>query len=597
MSPIGSPDELENIIRNRELSPVFQPIADLDRAELIGFEALIRGPADSALHSPVMLFETADRCNLLSELEYACIEVICAQFQRLALPGKLFLNISPISLVEKKYRQDMCSRLLRQHDLSPERIVIELSEAYPLDDYTHIRSATQDYRELGFEIAVDDLGAGYAGLRAWAELRPNYVKIDRHFIENIDGDDVKREFVRSIQEIGNNLGCKVVAEGIETQAELHTLQAIGIRIGQGYLLGRPQPVPNLSLPLSCQTARPSAGHNRRYQRGETVAALVQHVPALTPHTPAEQVVQQFQQQPSLRSIPIVEQDRPVGMVARQDLMEVFSRSYSRELHGRKPIWHLMNDAPVLVEHTARLDEASRRITRDADAELIQDFIITEEGRYAGIGHTRALLTRITEQQILSARHCNPLTQLPGSVPINEYIEQLLAEGAEFAAVYCDLNHFKPYNDVYGYSRGDRVIARVADLARDVAHPESDFVGHIGGDDFVLIMQSGDWRLRLERLLSQFEASVHVFHSNETLRLGGFWSQDRRGNREFFPRLSLAIGVALPDSSRCDSYHDVSAMMAAAKNMAKRQPGSHLFVCQRRGPSDTQPDTEAHAASA
>jgi GGDEF domain-containing protein len=211
-----------------------------------------------------------------------------------------------------------------------------------------------------------------------------------------------------------------------------------------------------------------------------------------------------------------------------------------------------------------------------------------------------LLRRITDLQVRAARHANPLTLLPGNVPVYECIDDLLRRAATFAVAYCDIDHFKPFNDVYGYSRGDEVIKRLAELAVAHCDGERDLVGHIGGDDFVLVMASADWRTRCEQLLRAFHGEVAGFYSARDRAAGGLWSEDRRGQAQFFPLLSLSIGVVLPDPARCRSHHDVAVLAAEAKHQAKLRRGDGaagaLYVDRRRGPDGTPAATEAPPAA-
>ena len=232
-------DELEYILRYRVLQTLYQPLIDSVSSQVYGYEALTRGPSNSALHAPLPLIQAATQAGRLFELDLVCREQAIRRFQELELPGKLFLNVNPLSLMEPTFRPGETLRLLSEVGLSPERVVIEITEQQPLDDYGVLKSAVAHYTEAGFEIAIDDLGAGYAGLRLWSELRPTYVKIDHHFIENISGDRVKREFVRSIGEMATRLECQVVAEGIETEEDYQTVQRLGVRLHQGYHLARP----------------------------------------------------------------------------------------------------------------------------------------------------------------------------------------------------------------------------------------------------------------------------------------------------------------------------------------------------------------------
>ena len=232
-------DELDYILRYRVIQTLYQPLIESDTAQVYGYEALTRGPSNSALHAPLPLIQAATQTGRLFELDLVCRELAIRRFQELGLPGRLFLNVNPLSLMEPTFRPGETLRLLSEVKLPPERVVIEITEQQPLDDYDVLKAAVAHYTEGGFEIAIDDLGAGYAGLRLWSELRPSYVKIDHHFIENISTDNVKREFVRSIGGMATRLGCRVVAEGIETAEDYAVVQSLGVRLHQGYHLARP----------------------------------------------------------------------------------------------------------------------------------------------------------------------------------------------------------------------------------------------------------------------------------------------------------------------------------------------------------------------
>ncbi|WP_331280870.1 EAL domain-containing protein [Litchfieldella xinjiangensis] len=176
---------LDAIFEKDLLTPLFQPIVDAGNRTLFGYEALIRGPSDSPLHSPLTLFDAAARHGRLVDLDLLCRRLAITRFVSLDLPGCLFLNVLPNTIVERDFREGLTLRYLEQAGLAPQRVVIELTEHTPIHDYALMRQAVAHYRQMGFKVALDDLGAGYSGLRHWAELRPDFVKIDRHFIQNI----------------------------------------------------------------------------------------------------------------------------------------------------------------------------------------------------------------------------------------------------------------------------------------------------------------------------------------------------------------------------------------------------------------------------
>ncbi|MFC6670110.1 diguanylate cyclase domain-containing protein [Marinobacterium aestuariivivens] len=124
---------------------------------------------------------------------------------------------------------------------------------------------------------------------------------------------------------------------------------------------------------------------------------------------------------------------------------------------KKPVSRLLSTDFIAVDQSLSLEEVSRRVTGQGEQDLQQDFVITQDGTYLGMGHLRDLLRGITELKIRTARYANPLTLLPGNVPINEELDRLLDSTCDFHVACFDLNHFKAYNDRYGYARGDRVI--------------------------------------------------------------------------------------------------------------------------------------------
>ena len=586
--------ELNRILDDHLLTPVFQPIVELPQGRIIGYEALIRGPSDSPLHSPQFLFETASLAQRLSELETQAREVSIHRFMELELLGKLYLNANPLALIETADHHDMMHKLLADTGIQPEQVVIEISEQHPLNDTQNLINATSHYRRTGLEIALDNLGAGHAGLRSWNDIKPDQVKLDRHFISGIDSDIIKQEFVHSIIDIARGLNCRVIAEGIETESELKTVCKLGIQYAQGYYLGRPSHIPPRKLELQEIGCCQSVQKIRRPSR--TIGSLNIQKRPVSPDTRADEVTDLLRQYEKYDSIAVVENHRPVGIVYRDTMLEIFSSRYGRDLYSRKPVSTFMC-TPLTVEHDMPVEEVSQIITSNTELNIDKDFIITRNGDYLGIGHVRDLLRSITELQINNARYSNPLTGLPGNVPIYETIDQLIARGEEFRVAYCDLDHFKPYNDHYGYSRGDSILQFLAEVITRQINPEQDFVGHIGGDDFVVIFKSPDCELRCNRILSSFADEVSRFYNEDDIQHGGIMAPDRKGNDCFFSIISLSIGVVHPDPKRCPSHHAVASLATEAKHQAKLREGNSLFISRRRGlehPLDLPPAMQSYA---
>ncbi|MFJ5239834.1 bifunctional diguanylate cyclase/phosphodiesterase [Pseudomonas neuropathica] len=580
---------LSSILTQSGLHSLFQPIICLSERRILGYEALTRGPSNSPLHSPIALFAVARQAGRLSELEIACRQSACRRFNEQQLPGKLFLNVSPESLLEAAHQPGRTLQLLQDFGIPPSQVVIELTEQTPIDDFQLLQTALHHYRAMGFSIALDDLGAGYSSLRLWSELRPDYVKIDRHFIDGIHQDALKREFVGSILQIAKASRALVIAEGIELPEELAVLTEMGVDLVQGYLLGRPQEHP----PRDARALMPKHDSSSvaLNDEGSDLSALLNDQPAVHRDTPTANVLEAFRRQANLNSLAVLdEQGQPCGIVHRHSLSDALLKPFATDLFARKPISRLMNDDFLAVEMSQSLQQVSRLITSRARQRIEEDFIITLNGGYLGLGRVIDVLKLITELKIQQARYANPLTLLPGNVPIQQCLTRLLQQGRESVICYVDIDSFKPFNDIYGYGRGDEVLLCLAQCLNERVDPSRDFVGHIGGDDFLLVLGPEDWRKRLNQLLDDFQSQCRRFYRPEHLEAGCFIAPNRQGVRQEFPLLSLSIGVVHLHPEACAQLDasQLAEMASQAKHHAKNVPGYSVHVIDSLASAELHP---------
>lgn len=569
---------LSSILTQSGLHSLFQPIICLSERRILGYEALTRGPSNSPLHSPIALFAVARQAGRLSELEIACRQSACRRFNEQQLPGKLFLNVSPESLLEAAHQPGRTLQLLQDLGIAPSQVVIELTEQTPIDDFQLLQTALHHYRAMGFSIALDDLGAGYSSLRLWSELRPDYVKIDRHFIDGIHQDALKREFVGSILQIAKASRAQVIAEGIELPEELAVLTEMGVDLVQGYLLGRPQEHP--SRDARALMPKHDSSAVALNDEGSDLSALLNEQPAVQRDTPTATVLEAFRRQANLNSLAVLdEQGQPCGIVHRHSLSDALLKPFATDLFARKPISRLMNDDFLAVEISQSLQQVSRLITSRARQRIEEDFIITLNGSYLGLGRVIDVLKLITELKIQQARYANPLTLLPGNVPIQQCLTRLLQQARESIICYVDIDSFKPFNDIYGYGRGDEVLLCLAQCLNERIDPTRDFVGHIGGDDFLLVLGPEDWRKRLNQLLDDFQNQCRRFYRSEHLEAGCFIAPNRQGVRQEFALLSLSIGVVhlRPEACAALDASQLAEMASQAKHHAKGVVGFSVYV--------------------
>lgn len=571
---------LLSILQEESVSVLFQPIVSMVQQRIVGYEALSRGPSNSSLHSPLTLFAAARQCGMLTELEMICRRKAVMAFSRMQLPGSLFLNVSPESLLEKQHYPGRTLAMLQAAGMTPDQVVIELTEQAPIDNFALLHSALVHYREMGFRIALDDLGAGYSSLRLWSELRPDFVKIDRHFIDGIHLDPLKRDFVGSILSLAKASQAHIIAEGIEHTEELKVLEDMGVDWVQGYWLGRPE-----AEPTACQKAMQvqlaSRDTEHRLAPEQALDSLLLSVPGVHESETVSQVLARFQQQASLNSLAVLnDAQEPVGTVHCHSLSQTMLKPFASELYGRKPISRLMDRDCLVVDVQQSLERVSRLLTSRARQRIEEDFIILREGKYAGLGRVIDVLRQITELKIIQARHANPLTLLPGNIPIQECLARLLANAQAARLCYIDLDAFKPFNDIYGYGKGDEVLLGLAQILRTLCDPRCDFVGHIGGDDFMLVLRSADWRERLQRLDQRFQQLCSAFYRPEHVLQGGFSAPDRHGQWRHHGLLQLSVGVLmLPANGHgIRDPAQLAEMASHAKHEAKCVPGFSV-VCE------------------
>ncbi len=568
-----------SILESGRLRAHYQPIVQLKDGKVVAHESLIRLPADSALRSPDEFFKAARTERITARAEQACLDEGVRSWVEHRPDTRLFLNLSAYAIIEMVDRLTVAGvlRALHAASIAPSAIVIEITEHERVADLPRLIATAADLRATGFRFALDDFGDGRSSLRLWAELRPEFVKIDKYFIHDVPTLPIKVQTLRGLTRFAETFGTTLVAEGIETDDELRVVRDLGIELGQGYFLGRPQAVPAMSVLRPAGETIISAEIavlpeiTRAAGADFTVERLAVGVSPLHPQTAIDDVAKHLAGDPALRAVALVDEGRPVGLINRQTFVDSYAKPYFKELYGRKPCVMFANTTPLVLDKHTSL-EGMTAVLRSSDQRyLTEGFIVTEGGRYLGLGTGEQLVRVVTEVRIEAARHANPLTFLPGNIPISEHIERLLAAGGEFVACYADLNDFKPYNDHYGYWRGDEMIRLVARTLVSHCDPRRDFVGHVGGDDFVVLFQSDNWLSRCEQIVSSFNANALSLFDEDALKRGGIEAEDRHGVSRFFKCTTLSIGAVPIRPGTFARAEQVASAAAAAKHKAKLSP--------------------------
>jgi EAL domain-containing protein (putative c-di-GMP-specific phosphodiesterase class I) len=234
--------QLFELVLEGRVRSVYEPIVEVETRTVFGYEALARGPEDSELHSPAALFASASEEDLLFQLDCLCRRSGLAGARDLPGGTRLFLNVRPTTIHDPNFRAETLCRTLEACKLRPSDVVFEISEQESIGNFAIFREVRDYYRKLGFQIALDDTGAGYASLEAVMELSPDFIKVDRAFVHGIDEDPARQELLRALRSVADRINARIIGEGLDTLEELETLGRLGIPFGQGWLFGKPTPL-------------------------------------------------------------------------------------------------------------------------------------------------------------------------------------------------------------------------------------------------------------------------------------------------------------------------------------------------------------------
>jgi EAL domain-containing protein (putative c-di-GMP-specific phosphodiesterase class I)/GGDEF domain-containing protein len=577
---------LERALAAGSLTPVFQPVVRVDTLEVVAHEGLSRCTFMPGNFSILDLLDLARTEGRLAEVELHAARTICHTFAAQAETGRLLVNLSAHAILQDAMRPDDVLFALTASGLDPARVTIEVTERDAVENPARLAHALGYLRAHGMRIALDDFGNGHSNFEMWNEIHPDVVKIDRYLIHGISHSAGRLAIVRALCQVAESLGTDLVGEGVEDPADLRVLRDLGIPFAQGFLLGRPRPETVCEASAEAKqllrTSSVSVLPRPRgpvTQRPTQVSHLLIEAPAVNPRQTNDEVMALFVDYPELHAVAVVKDGHPIGLINRRLVNERMAQPFARELLARKSCTALMNSAPLVCDEQRSLESLSDVLRGEDQRYLADGFIVTSRGRYRGLGTGEALVRRVSELRIEAARHANPLTFLPGNIPTTEHLERLLQGGERIAVVHVDLTDFKPFNDHYGYSRGDEMIRLLSGLLVEHVDPALDFVGHIGGDDFVVLFQSEDWRARSDRVIDAFnQRSPHLFDASDVAR-GGLRGKDRRGEPQFFPFTTVVMGAVELSPPLPLRVQPITTLAARAKRHAKRAGvGMHVFSC-------------------
>ncbi|KPC60145.1 GGDEF domain-containing protein [Streptomyces chattanoogensis] len=538
-----------------QLRFAFQPVVNLATGSIAALEILAR-PEDGGTD----VLGSAHRCPDL-DAELAALAVRAAAHQETMLP--LHVNVFAATVAELPSLTSL-GKAVRDVGRRPWEITLDIGGPFTHVPHRSLREAVAGLRDEGYRICADGVGDGDLPLRLLGELAPDLVKLDRSLCAGLAADRGRRAAVAAMRQLCEQVGGLLAIEGVETERQYAAVREAGVQLAQGHLFA--PPARRASAEVYLPPDRPPAARGPAPYSppsGPPVAQFLQPAALLPMSASAGAVRSHLTGFPGVSGVLLVDTDGvPVRAIDRDRFLLSLSGRYGHALYADRPALRLA-DRPRTVGADATAWEVLDVIA-DGERDRTGDdvAVVDERGRCMGVVHLADILRALAESRVEEAARLNPLTRLPGSDAVNGEVDRRIAEGRAFALSWLDVDGFKQVNDGAGFAAGDELIRSVGRALAEVAAREpSSRVGHIGGDDFLVLAGP-------EGPTPFAEAVLDVP-----------WSA---GGRPV--TLSLATVDCPPGSVR--SHGEAAAALAPLKKAAKALPGAS-WVVGRPGSAGTE----------
>lgn len=573
--------EFKEIVEKEQLNVVYQPLVSLSSGRILGWESLVRGPDNSAYRSPAVLFKFAEQTDMLYAIEKVCRKKAIKDFGELGPGQKIFVNIHPRTISDPNFVSGETLNLIKESEFQPENIVFEITERHHIKDYALFNETLYHYRKQGYLVAIDDMGAGFSSLQSLAEIKPDYIKIDMSLVRDINNDRVKKSLIETFTAFAEKIDCQVIAEGIETAEELETLASIGVHYGQGFYLARPSfPKPYMKGNVINEIL--TIKYEQTWGYSLKVKDIAEAASKCEKNMPVKKVKELFDVYEPINGLVIVEDNRPAGLLMYHNLNQLLGSQYGIPLYFDRPVSEVMDRMPLIIDENTTVEQISQVAMNRERKKLYDSIIITRDGNLAGVVSVQRLLDTLTKMQLEMARGTNPLTGFPGNIAIEQKFYYLSRRGFNFAIVYVDLDNFKAYNDRYGFEDGDQVILFTARLLKSIfkKYVSQGFIGHVGGDDFILMLDEDNADYICEKIKRCFDRLIPGYYNIEDRTNNAYKGYNRHGDETWYSIMSISMAIIDCSNSKYKDFKVVSQKAFELKYYAKSIDRS-VYVRDRR----------------
>ncbi|MBO9598960.1 MAG: GGDEF domain-containing protein [Cohnella sp.] len=556
---------------------LYSPIVSLLDGSLYGFEASPFDKNGEARIDRDAYYDEANRQGKLFEADRAFREAAIRGLPSRNGDVKLFLPVPAAVVFDTRLYTGSTLRRIESAGLRPEHVVLVLFGGEG-EDGTALKAALGHYRAQGFRIALSGITASRSDLHRMIALQPDYAMLNASALGNDASNTVEESLLQAMTALARKEQIVLIACGIHREDALSPLIASGVSYGHGTWIGedRHRTDQQAVSPHVQRRIRSEVGRRYRGAAG-SLAQLAIPVVQFVRETPVSEIARHFELHRETQAIVVTDNRKPIGLVMKEKLHQMLSGQFGLPLYWNRPVGKIMDAHPMIVDEEVPVDQVSQMAMAREPDKLYDAVIVTRSGIVSGIVFIRAMLEWVTRTRVESAQWANPLTGLPGNVPIQRELIRRLAEGKPFAIWYADLDHFKWYNDQYGFHSGDEVIRYTAEALSETVREHDPkeggecFVGHVGGDDFIVFTDYPDPVAAAKQTLKRFERGIGAFVGRKT----GVVVSDRNGRAVEGAGVTLSLSLLVFESSDGWTPESVSERSAHLKKKAKQMNGHSL----------------------
>ncbi|OLN31259.1 EAL domain/GGDEF domain protein [Desulfovibrio sp. DV] len=574
----------ERLLAARELDVRYQPVADLSAAGVLGWEVSIRGDAGGPFADPLLLWDFAVQCGEEASLDRVFRELALAHLGTVAERQKLFLPIRHASLDDPAFAPARLVAALERLGLGPANVVLSLSETSGPGELSCLFERLEAHRAAGFELAADDVGGGASNLLLLSRARPDWIKTCPGLAEAVEANPFKRVMLETLALLADKIGARMAVGGVASDLALSTVASMGVAAALGPHFGDPAcPKSETVGELPPKASFDILGGVAR-QCSAPIGKLADECLTVDTQTTVDEVKELLGERPPMTNVVVASNRRPVGIVMNYHLDRRLSTRYGNSLFAHKSVTRIMNPRPLLAEATQAVEAVARQAMNREASMVYDDIVVVDaEGLLVGTVSVQKMLDSLAQVQVELAKGSNPLTGLPGNMAIEQEVNRRAKIALPVSCVYVDLDHFKVYNDAYGFTNGDKVILLTARVLAEALHGRPDcFLGHVGGDDFVCITPRQEAEPLCRQTIEAFARAILGHYSPEDQIRGAISGKARDGTPGMFPLVSLSMGIVDCAFEIPFSTEEFSQRVAEVKKFAKTKPGNS-YVRDRRAP--------------